>query len=314
MIPYVMLDQSITIYIDGEPRSVPRDWDKIDALISALKDEDAAAVRRLVAGYKSAQAAVNRLAGPNLPRIVVTRRSVTLDGEPVHSALARRMIDIANTGLPLDPWVKFMQNLYLNPAEYARDELYQWLEESDLPITDDGHFLAYKKVRDNFRDIHSGQFDNSPGKVVTMPGGRPAVDTDRHNTCSTGLHFCSRGYLPHFGGYGGGNVVVLVKINPADVVSIPSDYNNQKGRTWRYEVIQQVNLDGAVWDDAPVVFTPKDDESGDWFSFDPEGNPIPRRATLTPLADGSVSAVFDEEEDDDEYDEDDYWEDEDDEY
>jgi hypothetical protein len=30
---------------------------------------------------------------------------------------------------------------------------------------------------------------------------------------------------------------MIVKINPADVVSIPSDYNNAKGRACRYEVI-----------------------------------------------------------------------------
>jgi hypothetical protein len=33
---------------------------------------------------------------------------------------------------------------------------------------------------------------------------------------------------------------MLVKINPADVVSIPSDYNNAKGRTWKYEVVGEV--------------------------------------------------------------------------
>jgi hypothetical protein len=30
---------------------------------------------------------------------------------------------------------------------------------------------------------------------------------------------------------------MILKINPADVVSIPSDYNNTKGRTCRYEVV-----------------------------------------------------------------------------
>ena len=30
---------------------------------------------------------------------------------------------------------------------------------------------------------------------------------------------------------------MIVKINPKDVVAIPSDYNNTKGRTCRYEVV-----------------------------------------------------------------------------
>ena len=33
---------------------------------------------------------------------------------------------------------------------------------------------------------------------------------------------------------------MILKINPADVVSIPSDHQQQKGRTWRYEVIGEV--------------------------------------------------------------------------
>ena len=36
---------------------------------------------------------------------------------------------------------------------------------------------------------------------------------------------------------------MIVKINPADVVAIPSDYNNTKGRTCRYEVVSEYKED-----------------------------------------------------------------------
>ncbi len=48
------------------------------------------------------------------------------------------------------------------------------------------------------------------------------------------LHFAAYDYAKN--SYRGAHIVV-VKINPADVVSIPNDYNNQKGRCCRYEVI-----------------------------------------------------------------------------
>jgi hypothetical protein len=66
------------------------------------------------------------------------------------------------------------------------------------------------------------------------------------------LHFCSQEYLPHFGG--SDSRVVIVKINPRDVVSIPTDYNNAKGRACRYEVIGEVgaNPDDATEFDKPV--------------------------------------------------------------
>ena len=48
--------------------------------------------------------------------------------------------------------------------------------------------------------------------------------------------------------------MVILKINPRDVVSIPTDYNNTKGRTCRYEVVGEVgvNPEDAVEFTAPV--------------------------------------------------------------
>jgi hypothetical protein len=53
-----------------------------------------------------------------------------------------------------------------------------------------------------------------------------------------GLHFCSRDYLSHFGG----ERIMILKINPRDVVSIPVDYNAAKGRACRYEVIGELGV------------------------------------------------------------------------
>ena len=50
---------------------------------------------------------------------------------------------------------------------------------------------------------------------------------------------------------------MILKINPADVVSIPSDYNNSKGRACRYEVIGEIdsNPDDSREFDKPVQTT-----------------------------------------------------------
>jgi len=142
-------------------------------------------------------------------------------------------------GFPIEPMVMFMDNLYQNPSKRAVDELYGFLERGNLPITPDGHFLAYKRVREDYTDCHTGKMDNSIGQVVEME--RYDVDDNKDNTCSTGLHFCSKEYLSGFGGAR----TVIVKINPADVVSIPSDYNQTKGRACRYEVVGEIDNDNA---------------------------------------------------------------------
>ena len=71
---------------------------------------------------------------------------------------------------------------------------------------------------------------------------RNAVDEDKERTCSYGLHFCSIQYLPSFSDSDGGKTMI-VKINPKDVVAIPADYNNTKGRTCRYEVVAEYKDD-----------------------------------------------------------------------
>jgi len=158
-------------------------------------------------------------------------------GKELNTGLSVRMIQMLQEGFPIEPMVNFMENLYQNPSKRAVTELYGFLEKCNLPITPDGHFLAYKKVRADYTDVHSGTMDNSVGQIVEME--RHDVDDNKDNTCSTGLHFCSQSYLNSFGG----ERTVIVKINPRDVVSIPSDYNDAKGRACRYEVIGEMEVE-----------------------------------------------------------------------
>ena len=159
---------------------------------------------------------------------------VVYNGETIHNTITDRIVKFMREDLPFEPLCKFLENLMQNPSKRAVDELYGFLEAGELPITTDGCFLAYKNVRSDYRDIHSGKFDNSVGKTCEMT--RNAVCDNKDLTCSSGLHFCSIAYLPNFRDSNGGKTII-VKINPADVVSIPSDYNNTKGRTCKYEVV-----------------------------------------------------------------------------
>ena len=153
--------------------------------------------------------------------------------EPLHSTLANRITDMWKEGFDTKPLVAFCNNLYQNPSPTAIEELYDFLANNHLPLTPDGCFLAYKKVRDNYMDCHTGSIDNSVGQVVQMD--RNICDPVRENHCSTGLHFCGLSYLTCFGG----ERVMIVKVNPKDVTSIPSDYNFAKGRCCGYEVVEE---------------------------------------------------------------------------
>ena len=163
----------------------------------------------------------------------------------LHPAITARIIKMNKQGFKPDALINFISNLYENPNKTAIDELYLFIEACNLPITEDGRFVAYKIVKADYMDIYTGTMSNKVGENPMMP--RHMVDTNRHNTCAAGLHFCSKEYLNSYGSSSRDtDRCMLVKINPADVVSIPSDYNNAKGRAWTYMVVGEME---AGWRD-----------------------------------------------------------------
>ena len=162
---------------------------------------------------------------------------VRYNGQPLHNVICQRILDVIRDGLDASGLVKFLENLMKNPSFTAVQELYLFLEHNKIPITEDGHFLAWKKIRNDWKDIYSGTIDYSVGAKPEMP--RNQVDENRERTCSKGLHVAGWDYLPHFGARDESDRVVIVKVNPADVVAVPSDYNNAKMRVTKMEVLRE---------------------------------------------------------------------------
>ena len=220
--------------------------------------------------------------------VEIKNGQVTYEGEIVHGSISKRILEFMSKGLPFQPLVNFLNNLMENPSMQSQKELYDFLEHENLAITSDGHFLAYKAVRSDFKDKYRGTFDNSIGNVVTMQ--RAKVDDNRARGCSDGLHAGALNYVASYGSVENGDRIVIVKINPRDVVSVPSDCNCEKLRTCRYEVIAEYegelikplyssdfsydehndyddddyNLDDAYWDRFD------DDEEDDYSEYEDE--------------------------------------------
>jgi len=225
--PYLIQGANITVVIGNTPHTISKTHLTYEKVKDAIKAGDWEMVKDIIEPKKV-------ILSYGKGNVSVQGEQLFWKGKEFHSALASRMIAMLQEGFTIEPMVNFMENLMTNPSKQAVNELYGFLEKNNLPITPDGYFLAYKKVRDNYFDVHSGTMDNSLGNVVSME--RNEVDDNRNNTCSAGLHFCSESYLKSFGG----DRVVIVKINPRDVVSIPTDYNEAKGRACQYEVIGEV--------------------------------------------------------------------------
>ena len=234
-IPYLIQGKNIILVVDGKSHTVSKDTHiAYGKIVEALKEQDWDALRELVEPRKVITDYGNGY-------VSIEGNTVMWRGMPFHNALSSRMIEMLQDGFPIDPMVRFMENLMDNPSKRSVDQLYGFLEKNKLPITEDGYFLAYKRVRSDYKDCHTGSIDNSVGQFVEME--RNMVDDNPDSTCSVGLHFCSESYLGHFGS--SGDPVMILKINPADVVSIPSDYDGAKGRCAAYEVVAQVEGDPA---------------------------------------------------------------------
>ena len=167
--------------------------------------------------------------------VEVKNGQVLYEGEVVHGSVSKRILEFMSKNLPFKPLVNFLNNLMENPSMQSQQELYDFLEHEHLPITEDGHFLAYKAVRNDYMDKYAGKFDNHVGKVCQM--NRAKVDDNRSVGCSQGLHAGALNYVAGYGCIDNGDRIVIVKINPKDVVSVPSDCNHEKLRTCRYEVV-----------------------------------------------------------------------------
>lgn len=187
-----------------------------------------------------------------------------VDGDVVDSVVSERLIQMLSNEVDVLPVLKFVYRLRLNPSARAVNELYTFLEHKCLPFTDSGTFLAYKAVRSNYHDKHSGKFDNSVGNVLEMP--RNKVDDDKLVGCSYGFHAGSLEYALDFA-YGD-DKVVLVEIDPADVVSIPVDCDFKKLRTCRYKVVGEFErpLTEPLYESR--FTTENDDEVDDYWNDD----------------------------------------------
>lgn len=236
MIPHIYNGNgTISLMIDGVMKPVDTAHRFYNEIKDALKAGDWDKIPGLVNIKQTVETAIN--ASTAKGQVTIVEGEVFYNGVRVHNTLTSRIVTMAKEGFDIGHMVKFLENLMSNPSYRAVNELYDFLEAGGIPITENGTFLTYKKIRSDWKDIHSGKFDNSIGTVVKMP--RNMVDEDSSRTCSAGLHVCSYGYLPHFG-CSGGDRVVICEVNPADVVSIPTDYNNTKMRVCAYTVIGEV--------------------------------------------------------------------------
>jgi len=227
MIPYTMTHESITVVVDGKPTTVYRGTTQYAGLQQALLTEAWDQVATHLSPTKS-------LADWLGDAFTLKDGSIYYQDYPVPPNLYARIHAMATMGESPEPLLRFYERLARNPSWRSREQLFGFMEHTGIPIEPDGTFLAYKGVREDLLDCHTGTLDNKPGTVRRMP--RNQISDDPNKTCHVGLHVGARPYASGFG-----PVELILRVDPEHVVCIPSDHNAQKMRVCEYTVIGFAN-------------------------------------------------------------------------
>ena len=228
MIPYILTEQSLTVVVEGKAHTMQSNHPSFERAKEALKNEEWDRLANLFDVSKAVEDYLDQDA-----EIEVKDGAVYFQGEVVHGMVVDKILDFMRKNLPYQPLVKFLGKLMDNPSSRAVDELYTFLEHKNMPVTPEGNFLAYKGVTSDFKDCYSNTFDNRVGSVLEMR--RNGVCDDANIGCSNGFHAGSYDYAKGYANNGGN--LMIVEIDPADVVSVPKDCSCQKLRTSKYKVV-----------------------------------------------------------------------------
>jgi hypothetical protein len=171
------------------------------------------------------------------------------DGMPLPTYLSDKVMNLVSRGYSFDPIIKFMYNLCQNPQDHSIIELIDFLRNKNLPLTEDGCFLGYKAIKNDYMDIYTGTIDNHVGQNPKKE--RKDVDANRDKHCSNGLHVGAIDYVNIYSVNVKNPRFIVAKVNPLNVITVPKDHSFQKLRCCEYNVVAEFNK-GFILDDSKI--------------------------------------------------------------
>jgi len=223
--PYQITNNTVMLVVDGEPHEIDSTQPNYEKLRAAVLAGDWDTVRE----HLTVEQAITDW---TFGAFTVQNNSIYYNGEVLPAPFSQRVLKMVGKGEDPKPLMRAAERLEDNPSYRSRNQTFDFLMRNQgIPFTDDGFILFYKGVRNNFRDVHSGKFDNSPGQKLSMKRNR--VSDDPTVACHFGFHVGARSYAATFGQ----GKTVICKVDPADIVCVPNDSSQQKVRVCAYEVV-----------------------------------------------------------------------------
>jgi len=266
-------NESVTVVLDGKTHSVQKGTPNFAGLRKALVDEDWDSVP----GFLTIAKSVTAWAKGKFT-LTANNSRFLYNGVELPSSLNSRIFEMVTKNEDPEPLFKFWEKAMLNPSYRSRTQMFDFIQHRGIPLCEDGDFLAYKGVRHDYKDVHSGTFDNSVGQLNSMD--RTLVSDDPDVACHEGLHVGALSYASSFAPKDGH--IVVCKINPRDVVSVPKDCSCEKMRVCEYVVFaHHGSLLPSTTYKEPVYDDLLDDEDEEDFDGD-DGWEAPTPAVRQP--------------------------------
>ena len=136
-IPMTSNDEYITVVLQGKPYMMATTNPNFEKVLEAWKQSDEQALLDL---FDQKVALQNYVDGS----IEIKDNKLFCDGEELHGHVVDRIFNHMEKGLDFKPLLRFIEKLQNNPSRRAVNELYSFLEHKNMPVTENGNFIAYK--------------------------------------------------------------------------------------------------------------------------------------------------------------------------
>ena len=250
-LPVILTSNFITVINGGKSLSLPSSDGRFASAVEAFKNRDFDTLVSII--DKPAL-----IAKYTQGRVKVFNGFVMVNDKEVEGPIVERILGFAEQGLPFEPLVKLLDNLYKNTDENIRAKLFQFIEHNNLPITENGAFIVYKLVKADGSPpyYNAAFFEQLPngltksvnkyrvGGVYTMPRENAIKGGGE---CSSGAVLYA-GNKNYFGGQFQGDIYVrnngykmlLAEVYPQDVCNV-SAIEASKLATCKIRIISEYN-------------------------------------------------------------------------
>ena len=264
-----IVNDKVTAVVDNQMYSCDQTHKNYDKIIAAIKAGDADELPSLF----SMARAVSDYVSPSGRLKVQDNRVFYREGSgdraqwfPIHFEMVDHLLELMEFGAPIDAFVNFVERVMKNPSSECIEELFPFMYRGQdiqkyLPILPDGRFIAYKRVRPDWFDFHSGTVRyvslqekypdweqrgmswllSQPGHMIGSP--RWCVDSNINRECSTGYHVGRYEYINNFHEDVVDSHILKMACDPSQVVAAKRDGSMKKVRMHVVECREEIEFE-----------------------------------------------------------------------